>query len=417
MCPSPIFPSSVPISPSKPPISPYNPSASPSDPSASPSGPTASPSDPSAHPNLDALLREVVQRDASDLHLAAGRPPQLRIDGRLTDSESSTPLARDDPHRLAATLIDDRQRKRLDAGAEIDFAFGMHELARFRGACFREQGRVAVVLRRIPHDPPRLGDLGLPPTVAAFARQRRGLVLVTGPSGSGKSTTLAAVVDRINRDRSGHIVTVEDPIEFVHPHRRCIVNQREVGADTRSFASALKHSLRHDPDVILVGEMRDSETMGAALAAAETGHLVLATLHTNSAAESVNRIVDAFSTQRQSQVRTQLAAVLQGVVTQLLLPRAGSTGRVAAAEVMVCTPAVRAVIRDDRVHQIPSLMQAGRKHGMQTLNDALARLYLNGEVELAEVLRHSEDPYGLLRAVGEPPPEGFALAESAGGRP
>ncbi len=366
--------------------------------------------------DLDALLREMVRRDASDLHLTAGRRPQLRINGRLTDSECPTPLACDDPRRLAITLIDERQQKRLDAGAEIDFAFGVRDLARFRGACFREQGRVAVVLRRIPHDPPRLGDLGLPPAVAAFAHLHRGLVLVTGPSGSGKSTTLAALVDRINRERPGHILTVEDPIEFVHPPQRCVVNQREVGADTRSFFAALKHALRQDPDVILVGEMRDMETMSTALAAAETGHLVLATLHTNSAAESVNRIVDAFSAQRQPQVRTQLAAVLQGVVTQLLLPRAGATRRVAAAEVMVCTPAVRAVIRDDRVHQIQSLMQAGRKHGMQTLNDSLARLYLNGEVELEDALRHSEDPYGLLRAVGEPPPEGFVLLEGMGGR-
>ena len=373
-------------------------------------------SSPTAPLDLDALLREMVRRDASDLHLAAGRRPQLRINGRLTDSDCPTPLACDDPRRLAVTLIDERQQKRLDAGAEIDFSFGVRELARFRGACFQEQGRVAVVLRRIPHDPPRLGDLGLPPAVAAFARLHRGLVLVTGPSGSGKSTTLAAVVDRINRERPGHILTVEDPIEFVHPPQRCVVSQREVGADTRSFFAALKHALRQDPDVILVGEMRDTETMSAALAAAETGHLVLATLHTNSAAESVNRIVDAFSAQRQPQVRTQLAAVLQGVVTQLLLPRAGSTGRVAAAEVMVCTPAVRAVIRDDRVHQIQSLMQAGRKHGMQTLNDSLARLYLNGDVELEDALRHSEDPYGLLRAVGEPPPEGFVLLEGIGGR-
>ena len=365
--------------------------------------------------NLDDLLREMVRRNASDLHFTAGRAPKLRIDGRLADAERAAALSCDDLRRLASTLLDERQRKRLDAGAEIDFAFGVRELARFRGACFRQQGEVALVVRRIPPEPPRLGDLGLPPVVAAFARRRRGLVLVTGPSGSGKSTTMAAMVDRINRDRAGHVVTVEDPIEFVHPHRRCIVNQREVGADTRSFASALKHALRQDPDVILVGEMRDPETMRGALAAAETGHLVLTTLHTNSAAESVNRIVDAFSAQRQTQVRTQLAAVLQGVVTQLLLPRAGRTGRVAAAEVMVCTPAIRAVIRDERVHQIPSLMQAGRKHGMQTLNDALARLYLNGEVELDAALKRSEDPYGLLRAVGEPPPEGFALSAYAAG--
>jgi twitching motility protein PilT len=227
---------------------------------------------------------------------------------------------------------------------------------------------------------------------------------VTGPTGSGKSTTLAAMVDKINRERKGHIITVEDPIEFIHRHQQCVVNQREVGADTKTFAAALKYALRQDPDVILIGEMRDLETIAAALTIAETGHLVLATLHTNSAAESVNRIIDAFPSHQQAQVRAQLAFVLEGVITQSLLPRARGKGRVVASEVMICTPAIRAVIRDEKIHQIYSLMQAGKKHGMQTLNDALASLYLRGEVTLEEALKRSSDPTELLRSVGEPVP-------------
>ncbi len=368
-------------------------------------------------PTLEPLLGEMVRRDASDLHLTVGQPPKLRIDGALTGAESDSPLRADDLEHLVRALLDDDQQLRLDAGRDVDFAFAVPTLARFRGACFRQQGRPAVVVRRIPFRPPALGDLGLPPAVHALARRPWGLVLVTGPSGSGKSTTLAAIVDAINDERRGHVVTVEDPIEFVHQHRKCIVNQRQVGDDTPNFAAALKHALRQDPDVILVGEMRDAETMGAALAAAETGHLVLATLHTGSAAESVNRIVDAFPVGRQALIRAQLAAVLQGVVTQVLVPRADKRGRAAAAEVLVCTPAVRAVIRDERAHQIPSLMQAGRKHGMQTMEDALAGLYLNGEVLLEEALKRSGDPAALLRAVGEPAPEGFDHGAYLGGRP
>ena len=249
------------------------------------------------------------------------------------------------------------------------------------------------------------GPLGpLPPSVRKLAERPRGLVLVTGPTGSGKSTTLAAMLDKINRERYGHVITIEDPIEFIHRHKNCTVNQREVGSDTKSFKAALKYALRQDPDVILVGEMRDLETIESALTIAETGHLVLATLHTNSAAESVNRIIDAFPAHQQSQVRAQLAFVLEGVVTQTLLPRAKGKGRVVAAEVMMCTPAIRAVIRDEKVHQIYSLMQAGKKHGMQTMNNALESLYLQGEVTLEEALKRSGDPNELLKAVGEPAP-------------
>jgi len=246
--------------------------------------------------------------------------------------------------------------------------------------------------------------LGLPPIINQFADRPRGLVLVTGPTGSGKSTTLAAMVDKVNRERKGHIITIEDPIEFIHRHQNCMINQREVGADTQSFTAALKYALRQDPDVILIGEMRDLETIAAALTIAETGHLVFATLHTNSAAESINRIIDAFPAHQQSQVRAQLAFVLEGVVTQTLIPRAKGKGRVAAAEIMVCTPAIRAVIRDEKIHQIYSLMQAGKKHGMQTMNDALQLLYMKGDVTLEEALKRSGDPNELLRAVGEKVP-------------
>jgi twitching motility protein PilT len=259
-----------------------------------------------------------------------------------------------------------------------------------------------MAIRQIPYTIRTFQELGLPPIVERLAEKPRGLVLVTGPTGSGKSTTLASMIDKINRELRGHILTVEDPIEFVHKHQSCIINQREVGADTHSFGAALKYALRQDPDVVLIGEMRDLETISAALTIAETGHLAFATLHTNSAAESINRIIDAFPGYQQGQVRAQLAFVLEGVVTQTLLPRAKGRGRVVAAEIMMCTAAVRAVIRDEKIHQIYSLMQAGKKHGMQTMNDALQMLYIKGEVTLEEALKRSSDPNELLRAVGEP---------------
>ena len=358
-------------------------------------------------PGLERLLRELVGRGASDLHLTVGQRPTLRIDGALRELEETAVLVSADTEGLAAALLTTDQRRRFDEEHDLDFAFDVPGLARFRGNCFRQRGRIALALRHIPHRVESLEELGLPPIVSRLAARPRGLVLVTGPTGSGKSTTLAAMVDLINRRRCGHVITIEDPIEFLHPHRRCIVNQREVGGDTRSFATGLKYALRQDPDVILVGEMRDAETIGAALTIAETGHLVLSTLHTNSAADSVNRVVDAFPAHSQQQVRTQLASVLEGVVTQILLPRALGSGRVVATEVLVCTDAIRAVIRDEKVHQIRSLMEAGRRHGMQTMNDSLARLYLNGEVRLEAALGSSSDPAALLRFVGEPAPDGF----------
>jgi twitching motility protein PilT len=307
---------------------------------------------------------------------------------------------------LAYSILTEQQKKRFEVEDELDFSFGVQNLSRFRGNVYKQRGCVAMALRQIPFEIQTLEKLGLPAIVNKFADRPRGMVLVTGPTGSGKSTTLAAMVDRINRERKGHIMTVEDPIEFIHRHQNSIINQREVGDDTKSFSTALKYALRQDPDVILIGEMRDLETISSALTIAETGHLVLATLHTNSAAEAVNRIIDTFPSHQQPQVRAQLSFVLEGIVTQTLIPRVGGKGRVVAAEILVCTPAIRAVIRDEKIHQIYSLMQAGKKHGMQTLNDALQVLYLKREITLEEALKRSADPQELLRAVGEPMPTG-----------
>jgi len=348
----------------------------------------------------------MIERKASDLHLTVGERPRLRVDGSLLNSREEHVLTPKDTLTLAYSILTEQQKKRFEVEDELDFSFGVQNLSRFRGNCYKQRGCIAMALRQIPYEIHSLEDLGLPPTVQKLAERPRGLVLVTGPTGSGKSTTLAAMLDKINRERQAHIITVEDPIEFIHRHKNCTINQREVGSDTKTFAQALKYALRQDPDVILIGEMRDLETIGAALTIAETGHLVLATLHTNSAAESINRIIDAFPSHQQAQVRAQLAFVLEGVVTQTLLPKARGTGRVCAAEVMICTPAIRALIRDEKIHQIYSLMQAGKKHGMQTMNDALQQLYLRREVRLEDAVRSSQDPGELLRAVGEPMPAG-----------
>jgi twitching motility protein PilT len=351
--------------------------------------------------SLRVLLQEMIQRGASDLHITVGNPARLRIDGDLANSRIVQVLAPKDTLTLAYSILTDNQKKRFETEDELDFSFGVQNLSRFRGNVYKQRGCVAMAIRQIPYEIISIEKLGLPPIVNQLANRPRGLVLVTGPTGSGKSTTLAAMVDKVNKERKGHIITIEDPIEFIHRHQGCMINQREVGADTKTFSAALKYALRQDPDIILVGEMRDLETIAAALTIAETGHLVFATLHTNSAAESINRIIDAFPGHQQSQVRAQLAFVLEGVVTQTLLPRAKGKGRVAAAEVMMCTPAIRAVIRDEKIHQIYSLMQAGKKHGMQTMNDALHMLYMKGEVTLEEALKRSSDPNELRRAVGE----------------
>ena len=366
--------------------------------------------------NLRALLQEMIEREASDLHVTAGERPKLRIDGDITNSSVETVLTPKDTLQLAYSVLTEQQKKRFEFEDELDFSFGIQNLARFRGNVFKQRGCVAMVLRMIPFSVRTFEDLGLPPVIARLSERPRGLILVTGPTGSGKSTTLAAMIDKINRDRKGHIITVEDPIEFIHRHQSCIVNQREIGTDTKSFASALKYALREDPDIILVGEMRDLETIAAALTIAETGHLVLATLHTNSAAESINRIIDVFPSTQQSQVRAQLAFVLEGVLTQTLLQKARGKGRVMACEIMVATPAIRALIRDDKVHQIYSSLQSGKKHGMQTMVDALYQLYMNREVSKEECLRAASDTNEFLRAIGEKPLEeqGIASMDKAG---
>jgi twitching motility protein PilT len=352
--------------------------------------------------SLRVLLEELIRRKGSDLHVTVGERPMIRVDGDLMRSSVDHVLTPKDTLQLAYSILTEAQKKRFETEDELDFSFGVQNLSRFRGNCYKQRGCIALAIRQIPYEITTIEKLGMPPILNQLADRPRGLVLVTGPTGSGKSTTLAAMLDKINKDRRGHIITIEDPIEFIHRHQNCVVNQREVGTDTQSFAAGLKYALRQDPDVILVGEMRDLETIAAALTIAETGHLVLATLHTNSAAESINRIIDAFPGHQQSQVRAQLAFVLEGVVTQTLMPKARGRGRVAAVEVMMCTPAISACIRDEKIHQIYSLLQAGKKHGMQTMNDALAQLYLRGEVALEECVKRSQDAAEFLRAVGEP---------------
>jgi twitching motility protein PilT len=355
--------------------------------------------------NLRSLLEEMIQKDASDLHITAAERPKLRVDGDIVDSSVLEVLTPKDTLQLAYSVLTENQKKRFETEDELDFSFGIQNLARFRGNVFKQRGCVAMVIRMIPFNVRTFQELGLPPVIAKLAERPRGLILVTGPTGSGKSTTLAAIIDKINKERKGHIITVEDPIEFIHRHQSCLVNQREIGTDTKTFAAALKYALREDPDVILVGEMRDLETVGAALTIAETGHLVLATLHTNSAAESINRVIDVFPSNQQSQVRAQLAFVLEGVITQTLLPRLKGRGRSMAAEIMVATPAIRALIRDDKVHQIYSAMQSGKKFGMQTMNDALYQLYTAREVAQEECERVSHDPKEFLRMIGVTPLE------------
>ena len=353
--------------------------------------------------NLRVLLEEVIERGASDLHITAGERPMLRIDGDMTRSNIDFTLQPKDTLQLAYSVLTENQKKRFETEDELDFSFGIQNLARFRGNCFKQRGCVSMVIRQIPFNIKTFDDLKLPKVIADLSDKPRGLILVTGPTGSGKSTTLAAMIDKINKERKGHIITVEDPIEFIHRHQGCIVNQREVGTDTKSFQASLKYALRQDPDVILIGEMRDLDTIQAALTISETGHLAFATLHTNSAAEAINRIIDVFPSHQQSQVRAQLAFVLEGIVTQTLLPKAKGRGRAMAAEILVVTPAVRALIRDDKIHQIYSTMQSGKKFGMQTMNDALYGLYMNRDVALDDCLRASHDPNEFLRMIGQSP--------------
>jgi twitching motility protein PilT len=342
--------------------------------------------------NLHQLLKAMVEKGASDLHITTGSAPQLRIDGALVPLKTGA-LSPVETKQLCYSILTDAQKHKFEEENELDLSFGVKGLSRFRANIFMQRGAVAGAFRTIPFKILSFADLGLPPIVAELAKKPRGLILVTGPTGSGKSTTLASIIDKINTERHEHIITIEDPIEYLHPHKNSVVNQREVGADTVSFKKALRYILRQDPDVVLVGEMRDLETIEAALAISETGHLAFATLHTNSAVQTINRILDVFPPHQQPQVRAQLSFVLEGVITQNLLPRAGTPGRVLAVEVMVPNAAIRNLIREDKVHQIYSQMQMGQsKFGMQTFNQSLAALVNKRLITVDEALGRSSDP-------------------------
>jgi twitching motility protein PilT len=348
---------------------------------------------PSSEVHLNALLVEMVDLGASDLHLSSGLPPCIRVDGHLRPMDGYEPLTPSDLRRMVYAILTQRQREKFEAALELDTSHSVPGVGRFRLNVFVQRDSVGAVLRAIPFKIVSLDKLGIPAVVADLAHLPRGLVLVTGPTGSGKSTTLASLIDIVNTTHASHIMTVEDPIEFVHSHKRCVVNQREVGEDTKSFTEALKQVLRQDPDVILVGEMRDLETISTALTAAETGHLVFGTLHTQDAPQSIDRVIDVFPAHQQQQIRVQLASALQAVVTQQLLPRAGGRGRAVAAEVLMVTPAVRNLIREGKVHQIYSAMQGGGKYGMQTMDQSLAQLVRSNVITMDVALErcHHED--------------------------
>src|SRR6266404_5490713 len=355
-------------------------------------------------PSIEAFLREMIERGASDLHLTTNSPPMIRLHGELL-ALAHPPLSTTDTKNLTYSLLTEAQKKKFEEESELDFSFGIKGVSRFRGNLYLQKGAVGGAFRMIPHQTPQLQTLGLPSSVPELTSQPRGLVLVTGPTGSGKSTTLAAMIDKINRERHEHIITVEDPIEFVHEHKGCLVNQREVFADTHSFTQSLKHVLRQDPDIVLIGEMRDLETIEAALVVAETGHLVFSTLHTNSAVQTINRVIDVFPPHQQEQVRAQLSLVLQGVVSQQLLPRADNRGRCLAAEIMIPNAAIRNLIREAKVHQIYSQLQVGQqKWGMQTMSQSLLDLYLRRLVTADETLGHATEPEEMKMMLAQNPP-------------
>lgn len=348
--------------------------------------------------SIHEMLKKMLELQASDIHLTAGSPPLFRVDGRLVPFTSDR-LGPEDVLKLAYSIMNETQKKVFEQKKEVDFSFGIQNLSRFRSNVYQQRGCCACAIRQIPFAIKTVDELGLPPIVSKFTERPNGLVLVTGPTGSGKSTTLAAMVDKINTEHEGHILTVEDPIEFVHKHKKCIVNQREVHQDTDSFASALRVALRQDPDVVLIGEMRDLETIQAALSIAETGHLTLATLHTNSAAQTVNRIIDVFPADQKATVRAQLSMVLEGIVSQALIPKIGG-GRVMACEIMVATMAVRALIRDEKIHQLQGIIEIGQKFGMQTMNSELIRLFQRRLISKRDALGRSPDPEQLLKMLG-----------------
>ena len=348
------------------------------------------------------LLKVMVEMGASDLHITSGAAPQVRIDGQVRALQHP-PLQPADTKQICYSILTDSQKRKFEEENELDLSFGVKGLARFRGNVYLQRGAVAGAFRLIPYKFLTFDQLGLPTVVRDLARKPRGLVLVTGPTGSGKSTTLASIIDFINCERHEHIITIEDPIEYIHPHKNCLVNQREVGSDTQSFKKALKYILRQDPDVVLLGELRDLETIEAALTIAETGHLCFATLHTNSCVQTINRIVDVFPTNQQTQVRTQLSFVLEGVLCQNLLPNAQGHGRVLALEVMVPNMAIRSLIRDDKVHQLYSQMQMGQeKYGMQTMNQSLFMLYHKKLISLDVAMSRSSETDELKQMIANP---------------
>jgi twitching motility protein PilT len=346
------------------------------------------------------VLLEVLQRNASDLHITAGSHPMVRVRGRLVQLEDYPVLTQTDTREVIYSILTNDQRQRLETDWQLDFAYAIPNVARFRVNAYFQRAALGAAFRLIPFEIKSIDELGLPAVLHDFVHKPRGLVLVTGPTGSGKSTSLAAVIDAINRTREDHILTIEDPIEFLHPHKKCIVNQRELGSDAQSFAGALKAALRQDPDVILVGEMRDLETISTALTAAETGHLVFATLHTQDAPQTIDRIIDVFPPEQQQQVRVQLSVALQGVVTQSLLPTADGSGRIAACEVLIPTAAVRNLIREGKTHQIMSVMQTGSQSGMQTMDAALATLVRQGRISQKLAEQRSGHPDELRRLMG-----------------
>jgi twitching motility protein PilT len=360
------------------------------------------------------ILTRMAEERASDVHLSPGYPPAIRVRGKITPLEEYGNLSPQATRDTVYSLLNDDQRKRFESRKQLDLAYAVPGVARFRVNCFFQRGSISAAFRRIPHEIPRLDELGLPPVLEELTKKPRGLILVTGPTGSGKSTTLAAMLDIINEEREEHILTIEDPIEFLHQHKRCIINQREIGADAEDFPMALQSALREDPDVILVGEMRDLETISTALTAAETGHLVFATLHTQSTAQTVDRIIDIFPATQQAQVRMQLSIGLQGIVTQQLLPTLDGAGRVVATEVLIPTPAVRNLIREGKTHQIYSAIQTSGSIGMQTMDAHLAQLVRMGRISRQLAEQRASVPEELKRLLG-PAGNGAATPVATGG--
>ena len=363
---------------------------------------------------LPDLLKKMTELGGSDLHLTTNSPPQVRVHGHLSPLDGYRSMSPSETKSLAYSVLTDAQKHRFEENLELDFSFGLKGMSRFRANLFNQKGAVGAVFRAIPYEIKSFEALGLPPVVSDMCKKPRGLILVTGPTGSGKSTTLAAMVDKINIERHDHILTIEDPIEFLHNHKNCLVNQREVNSDTHGFAHALRTALRQDPDVVLVGEMRDLETIEMALRIAETGHLTFATLHTNSAASTINRIIDVFPAGQQSQIRTQLSLVLEGIMCQTLLPKATGDGRVMALEILIPNSAIRNLIREDKIHQVYSMMQTGQdKYGMQTLNQALATLYQKRQITLDVAMQRSSNADELKELIER----GSGLNQSYGGKP